>query len=294
MAQQAHDLDIDNLLKHLMRAERTPQEEEWLRTQLRSKEMHHALWSLSHAVFPEQLCRVYVDELPHFAYLEVMGLDARAEYPGLKTHLALCSRCSDEYKELYQMISDAYGGEVSAAPSYPQFDLSFLHESRQSAVIDWSQLWEKVVSTGVSVHRLAEEVALSLSAPFERLATPLRPALVTLPVPAHRKRDADTEQVQIIQVLDLNYPLADLVIRIGRGPVVARRTTLVLDILQLETSEPIPAVQVTLRDENHNLLEQVATDLAGSVRFEDVEVGKYVVQVEHAEDIWEMPLTLVQ
>ncbi len=312
MTKQTSNLDVTRLLQYLKSAEHSSTEEQWLREQLVSKELQRGLWALGRAVFPrqsrQQLCHAYATTLPHYAHLKAMGADAKAEYPQVKAHLDRCPRCSSECEELDRMVSAAYADEVPLAPSYPIFDLSFLEikEKRSDSssrpddtpVLDWHKLWEDATSAGVRVHRFITEITLSLAAPFDRLragpfaqlAPPLRPALVAIPVPARRKQDTVAEGAETIKVLDLKYPPANLLIRIGRGPVVTQRMVLVVDVLRTEPPEPIPAARIALYDEQHRLMEQIGTDAAGNVRFEDVRVGRYFIQVRHAEDTWEFPL----
>ncbi len=266
---------------------------QWLREQLASPELQDGLWALAHSVFPESFCPVCADTLPHYVHLEALGQDAVAAHPRIKAHLALCKCCRAAYTELLDMVSTAYAGEVPAAPTYPAFEFPPYpsgHPSDGDSKHLWRQLWEDSQATGVRIHRLTTEIALSLAAPFERLADPLRPALVSIPAPAYRGLEQREEVTETIQVLKLKYPPANLLIRIGRGPVVAQRTALVLDVLQADSPKPIPATRVALLDERHRLMEQIGTDPAGSVCFEDVNTGRYFVQVRHADNMWEFPL----
>lgn len=271
----------------------SPQGRQWLQEQLASPELQDGLWALAHSVFPESFCPVCVDTLPHYVHLEALGQDAVAAHPRIKAHLDRCPRCRAAYTELLELVSAAYADEIPAAPAYPTFDLppySFTSASDEVPGLLWRQLWENSQAASVRIHRLVTEVALSLAAPFERLADPLRPALVSVPAPAYRGLEQREEVTETIQVLNLKYPPANLLIRIGRGPVVAQRTALVIDVLQADPPKPIPATRVALLDERHRLMEQIGTDPAGSVCFEDVNTGRYFVQVRHADDMWEFPL----
>jgi hypothetical protein len=294
------NVDVDRLLHTLENSDLSTEETEWLREQLGSKELQDGLRTLVHAVFVESFCPVCIENLPYYVHLEAMGEDTGAEYPRIKAHLDLCEGCRGEYAELREMVFAAHADEALPAPSYPQFDLPFERPGIGSARArrgepsppGWLQLWEDVTSAGARLHRLATEVALSLADPFAELAAPLRPALVSVPALAHRGREWIQEEAETIKVLDLEYPPANLLIRIGRGPVVAQRTALVIDVLRTEPSEPIPATRVALLDEQHRLMEQIGTDANGSVCFDDVGVGRYFVQVRHAKDTWEFPLVV--
>ncbi|MBU0490225.1 MAG: carboxypeptidase-like regulatory domain-containing protein [Chloroflexi bacterium] len=290
MTKRIHDLDVNRLLQALKNPERAPEEEQWLREQLDSRELQEGLWTLGHAVFPDRFCRVCTATLPYYVHRQATSGDAEAAYPHVKAHLDQCSGCAQAYQELYQMAAAAYADQIPVASSYPAFDFSFLMQPTRTPTLDWSQLWKDATAAGARVHRLATEITLSLAAPFTQLAASLRPALVTVAV--QPTRDARVEGDETIEVLDLKYPPANLLIRIGRGPIMAQKTAVILDILQMEPPEPIPAARVTLCDEQGRLMERVGTDMAGSARFEDVEMGRYLVQVQRAEDTWELPVAL--
>lgn len=285
-------LDIDRLLQTLQSPDRSCEEESWLHEQLRSVEIREALWELAYAVFPTELCRICIALLPYYVNLELMGKDAEAKYPQVKAHLDRCSACFSEYRDLFSMVSETYADGFLAASSYPAFDLSFLSQAVERPIVRWSQLWKDIASTTGRIHQLVDEINISLTTPFTQLAKSLRPALLTIPISAQRQQDIAADKTQTIQVLNLQYPSGNLMIRIGRGPVVAQRTALVIDVLQIEPSCPLTTARITLYNEQRQLMEQVGTDKAGTVRFEDVGAGRYLVQVRYSEDIWELPIIL--
>lgn len=293
MTVQVSDLDLDRLMRYLKGTAILPAEERWLQEE---PEILEGLRRLGLAVFPELLlehsCSTCAAALPNYVHLELMGADAEAAHPHVKAHLDTCTRCSEAHEELYQMVVTAYTDELPRPTFYPDFDLSFLVEDERSAPF-WLRRWEDVASAGRRVHSLVAEVTISLAAPFACLSASLRPALVAIPAPAQRGAEGD----ETIEVLDLKYPPANLLIRIGRGPVAAQSTALVIDVLQTEPSEdvhprPLPATRIALYDEEHRLMERIGTDTAGSVRFEDLRTGHYFIQIHHAEDIWEFPLRI--
>lgn len=292
MKEKTSDWDVRRLIQYLKSATPPPEEERWLREHLESAELRDGLQRLGKAVFPETFCAVCIDALPYYVHRELTTEDAEEKYPQVKAHLELCPRCAARYEDFHRMVADAYGDEIAPAPSYPDFDLSFLSQPAGAARLDWRQLWEEAASAGRRVHKLVSEVAISLKAPFEDLSASLRPALVAIPAPAQRHLGIATENVETIDVLDLRYPPANLLIRIGRGPVVAQSTVLAIDVLHTESMEPISATRVALYDARHRLMERLGTDPAGSARFEDVRVGRYFVQVLHADQTWEFPLSI--
>jgi len=292
MKEKASDWDVGRLIQYLESTVPSPAAERWLREHLESAELREGLQRLGMAVFPETFCPVCIDALPRYVHQELTEGDAEERYPQVKAHLELCPRCAAQYEDFHRMVADAYADEVVPAPSYPDFDLSFLSQPLEAEGLDWRQLWEEAASAGRRVHQFVSEVAISLKAPFEHLNASLRPALVALPAPAQRRLGVATEDVETIDVLDLRYPPANLLIRIGRGPVVAQSTVLAIDVLHTESMEPIPATRVALYDGRHRLMERIGTDSAGSARFEDVRAGRYFVQVLYADQTWEFPLSI--
>jgi hypothetical protein len=58
---------------------------------------------------PEVGCDVCFQELDRYVELELAGVDAEVEIPGLRAHLVGCPACREEYDSLYAFV----GGEAS-------------------------------------------------------------------------------------------------------------------------------------------------------------------------------------
>jgi hypothetical protein len=54
---------------------------------------------------PEVGCDECFDQLDRFVELELAGVDADAELPGLRAHLAGCPACSEEHDSLLALVS---------------------------------------------------------------------------------------------------------------------------------------------------------------------------------------------
>ena len=54
---------------------------------------------------PEVGCDECFDQFDRFVELELAGVDADAELPGLRAHLAGCPACSEEHDSLLALVS---------------------------------------------------------------------------------------------------------------------------------------------------------------------------------------------
>ena len=54
---------------------------------------------------PEVGCDECFDQLDRFVELELAGVDADAELPGLRAHLAGCPACREEHDSLLALVS---------------------------------------------------------------------------------------------------------------------------------------------------------------------------------------------
>ena len=66
------------------------------------------------------------DMLPDYATAAALGNPPETTYPDVAVHLRHCDACRSMLDELLELTVAAYAGEVAAAPTYPQIDLSFL------------------------------------------------------------------------------------------------------------------------------------------------------------------------
>jgi hypothetical protein len=55
---------------------------------------------------PQIGCEQCFDQLDEYVELELAGLDADAEMPGLRTHLDGCPACREEHESLRALVAD--------------------------------------------------------------------------------------------------------------------------------------------------------------------------------------------
>jgi hypothetical protein len=64
--------------------------------------------------------------LPSYAAAMALGQAPEMRFPDVAAHLHICQSCRADLDELLALVMPAYHGQVAGAPSYPEFDLSFL------------------------------------------------------------------------------------------------------------------------------------------------------------------------
>jgi hypothetical protein len=59
---------------------------------------------------PELSCERCFELLDRFVELEVAGIDAEAEVPGMRAHLEGCQACAEDYTSLRELVAANGGG----------------------------------------------------------------------------------------------------------------------------------------------------------------------------------------
>jgi hypothetical protein len=59
---------------------------------------------------PELSCERCFEMLDRFVELEVAGVDAEAEIPGMRAHLQGCKACAEDYASLRELVAASGGG----------------------------------------------------------------------------------------------------------------------------------------------------------------------------------------
>ena len=54
---------------------------------------------------PELSCEACFRELDRFVELELAGVDAEAEIPGMRAHLQGCQACAEDYSSLRDLVA---------------------------------------------------------------------------------------------------------------------------------------------------------------------------------------------
>lgn len=225
--------------------------------------------------------------LAEYVDAQIMGVEPPKGSGQVALHLQVCPHCARAYRELIALVTSAYTEKTPRPARRPEFDFSFLErEEVQPEKPFWDEL-----------RRLVAEVPILIGetvASFGQLPPPLAPRLV--PAGAYRKREpipgAEKEEEEVVELLEIPHRDDNLVIRLRLGPVFDGKGTLVLEVGTLEPSQPIEQAKVTLRDEDGGLLEGTPTDEDGLAFFRELDLGKYIVQVEHAGQTWEFGVTL--
>lgn len=280
------DWDFNRLLKQLKNAPLTAEERQWLDSLYTADILRERLWTLGHEVFAQQFCPLCERRLPEYTHLEVTDQNVDTIYPQVGAHLDMCIHCATKHITLKELLTTAYAEQLPRAARRPVFDLSFLTTVPVPA--HKQSVWQVFTTANATLQRLTTEIILTLGEPFARLETALQHTVLMIPLPVRDKEGGET-----IQMLNLDCPSANLAIRVGRGPVQAQHTMLLIDVLHIEPREPVEGVRISLYDQEHRLLERRGTDSGGNVCFANLAVGTYLVQVHHAGEIWEMLITLV-
>ena len=232
-------------------------------------------------------CQECLDALGMYVEDQVAGEDVAKHYPKVAHHLQSCAGCREQYNMLYELMQQEAAGAFGEPPSYMDFGEWF---RRQRTAAD---LWEQPIQ---NLHRLMTDILILIgktAASFGRLPSPLAPQLV--PVGVYRKRapiPTTEEREAFVELLELPHAEANLVIKFSMGPVVEGKGTLVLEVGTIRPPQPIAEAKVTLRDEDGMLLESTPTDEDGLALFRELDVGKYIIQVEYAGQTWMLPVTL--
>ncbi len=222
-------------------------------------------------------------------------------------HIAGCRACIEELDAL----SSALTGEPSAlqaetdrllfgeSPNYNSFEEWFRLQHGEAAPFAEVaapakvSLWQDLTQ---ELHRLITEIPILIgktAASFGQLPPLLAPQLA--PVGVYRTRasiSATGEGEALGELLELPHAEANLVLKIHRGPVFDGKGTLVLEVGAIRPPQPIAEARVTLRDEDGGLLEGTSTDADGLAFFRELDLGKYIIQVEHVGQTWEFAVTL--
>jgi len=222
--------------------------------------------------------------LPAYREVEERGEELSEQLVAVTDHLNRCPYCAEEYRALQETMAAWDAGALPELEHPQRFDLSFLEATPAERA-----LW--LPEAAGQVRKLFSEIVVTLG---EKMASfgSLPPPLVPSPVPARALR-AEGDEIQA-QVLELPDPEANLVIDLIVGPVSAGEAALRLEIGQISPQQPISRARVTLYDAEHQLLASTLPGIDGTVTFDDMEAGRYIIRVKHRNRIWEFPVSLTQ
>lgn len=273
-------------------------------------------------------CEACQEVLPGFLAAESLGECSGPECDRVRRHLEACPHCAAAHMSLAGLLSLAHGDSGVEPPRYPGPDLSFLrdlesstwgrpaaaeHAETQAAARPEevslrkevplqslpSGLWQGAMEGMV---RLAAAIPVLIGragATFGALAAPLTVQLAPVPVYRDKRSLAPTEETRDFrEVLELPHHDFNMTIKLSLGPVFGDKgsgrcqVSVALAVNQIAPPEPIAQARVTLRDAGGGLLEGASTGDDGVVLFRDLEVGGYLIRVEHAGRALELQLVL--
>lgn len=225
------------------------------------------------------------------AYLEAEGetQETPTELSAVADHLARCPTCAAEYRALQATMAAWSADTLPELTSPPAFDLSFL-DKKLSAQLARSKgaLW--LSEAAGRVRELFTEVVVNLeakAASFGTMPVPLVPA----PAPARVFRaEDDGGQAQVLVLPD---PDADVSIQVAVGPAADEKAAMALKLNRAASGDPLPDTRIMLYDAERHLLAGSVTEADGSLIFRDLRAGRYIVQVRHHSDRWELPVLIV-
>lgn len=243
-------------------------------------------------------CEACQEALPGFLAAESLGECSGPECTRVRRHLEACPHCAAVRTSLAGLLSLAHGDSGAEPPGYPTPDLSFLRIEEGSSRGLRSDLWQPVVQ---GMARLATAIPVLIGragATFGALAAPFSVQLAPVPIYRDKRPLAAGEQRDFRELLELPHRDTNVTLRVSLGPVFEDRgsgrcySSVALAVNQIAPPRPIAQARVTLRDADGGLLEGASTGDDGLVLFRDLDVGGYLIHVEHAGRAWELQLVI--
>ena len=239
--------------------------------------------SLKSAEPDDMPCAECRSQMPAIFEFDRRHVKMPEEYAAAAHHLATCPHCAEEYAVLRSTMVELEAGTLPELESAPAFDLSFIEAESGPR-----ELWITDLTGHVS--HLFNEINVTLKAGIAAFGS--LPAPLTLEHATGRTFRSD-DSGREIEVLVLPAPEADLSINLAVTGQTEGKAAIAVKMLDLETANPLSDRRVTLRNAERNLLAGAVTGGDGSAVFEQLAGGKYLVQVQHKERLWEIALVIV-
>lgn len=260
---------------------------------------------------PEPLsCAECREHLPALYHLQAEGATLPTLCQAVLVHLRSCPDCAAEFEALQTVLGELHAGTLPELAATPTFDLSFMGspapEAKAGAQLSpQPSLWQPAL--GERVWRLFTDLSIwlrgvganghtgdtSRAAAFAAFGA-LPPLLVPTPLPAAASAAFRTDAADWRpEVLMLPTPDAQLSIHLAVGPMVADRAMVMVKLLAVPSEQPLGDVHITLRNAQRQLLMGLVTKPDGTAVFEQLPLGRYLVQVRHDKHVWEIPLVIV-
>lgn len=229
---------------------------------------------------------------PRIAYAAeqtLQGVDLQSVEPEFVAHLADCEECRTEFDGLLAILRSEEAGELPTPPAPPVSAWArvasalaqkpLVSQERPNVLSPSPALWQTIQG---GIRMLTEQIILKMEAGrliIDELPTLLMPYYQLKPVPAAlRIRSGDANDTLSGQYI---FPLEDgLVLQLVPGIAIDGVGTLFAQVTNVADGSPSAPLRVALLDEQANPLERVYTNADGSVTFNELATGSYLVQVE--------------
>lgn len=177
-------------------------------------------------------------------------------------------------------------------PDFPtfaeQFEARQKKTSPQESPFPGKAIWRTIETAGQQVVRLFTEVRVLMAgtgASFDRLPDLLTPTVN--PLPAGRAQPPTA----VTHTLPLPSPEHNLALNLKIGPVAGDKATLSIQVKQFSSQQPVSRARVTLQSSLGQTLESDLTLEDGTVTFQYIEPGSYLVQIKLGDQVLELPIT---
>lgn len=233
-------------------------------------------------------CEECRTELDGYVEAWLSGQDRQAGFPAVHDHLATCVDCWEQATMLFELLETEAAPNTVPAPTY----LTFGQARQQTGVSAAPSLWQRVTEQVTEgIYQLSVDIPIVIEetkAIFGQLGAGLTPQLV----PATSLRSSGSDGESMTELLELPHTECDLLIKVRMGTVVQDMGALALQLTALSSSQPLIDIKVSLREDDGTLLESIRSDQDGLAFFDELDTGKYQLQIEYAEQTWLVGLTV--
>lgn len=180
-----------------------------------------------------------------------------------------------------------------------QYNLSFLQPTQQlspalsigSPLPIWTQISDRL-------YHLRSQLTLQIQERMIRL-TDLDELLIPyhrlVPTPTGlRLRSASESGLEDLEIQELPSPEQNRVIILSMGLVYHAQGIIRVEVREIDPTDEPQRVSVTLFDADHQLLQRISVGLNEVADFSDLTRGHHLLVVKDSENVWEIPINLVE
>ena len=211
---------------------------------------------------------------------------------------ALAHLGSEIEAEVATLLAATTADEFVEPPPFPnfveQFETRAKSETRQETQMKVTSqvIWEATKAAGQQILRLFTEIPVIIgreTASFGRLVDPL--ASVEIVSPSVRGREGEAQKLG--QTLPLTSDELGLSLNLKIGPSSNDTATLSVQVFELSSQQPVRRARVSFRNIESDALESDITREDGTVTFQDIEIGRYMIEVRYLDKSLELPITFM-